>query len=336
MRLRSVFRTQLGLMPVASAVRNPLSIGVLLAVVFLPHSRSGKWSPPTDLRAGFVVSDTIAGTVWTREDWRIFEAKVRWGARQRLDTLPIGLAIARLAETFVGTQYTPATLEVPGPERLVVNLRELDCVTLVENVIALARFIRGDGTVALANPSRARERYESYLRRMRYRGGVIDGYPSRLHYFSEWLADNERHGAVLRLTKELGGIVEPASISFMSSHVKVYRQLGDSGALAAIKRVEAALNADPRRSYIPKARIASLTTGIRDGDIIAATSALPGLDVAHTGIALWQNGELHLLHAPLVGKSVEISQRPLAERILAIHNQDGIMVARVLDQPPPS
>src|SRR5262245_28987701 len=87
------------------------------------------------------IADSIPGTAWTRDDWRIFSEKVRWGTAARLDTLPIGSAIARMGETFVGATYRPATLEVPGPERVVVNLRELDCVTFVENMIALVRFI---------------------------------------------------------------------------------------------------------------------------------------------------------------------------------------------------
>ena len=71
-----------------------------------------------------------------------------------------------------------------------------------------------------------------------------------------------------------------------------------------------------------------MADSIHDGDLIAATSTVAGLDVAHTGFALWQGGRLHLLHAPLVGKSVEISELPLAERIQRIKTQDGIMVAR--------
>ena len=65
-----------------------------------------------------------------------------------------------------------------------------------------------------------------------------------------------------------------------------------------------------------------------DGDIIAATSTVPGLDIAHTGIALWRDGRLHLLHAPLAGGVVQISEVPLAERIQRIRGQDGVMVAR--------
>ena len=64
--------------------------------------------------------------------------------------------------------------------------------------------------------------------------------------------------------------------------------------------------------------------------MIAATSTLPGLDIAHTGFAIRIDGRLHLMHAPLVGSVVEISERPLADRILTIQAQDGIMVARPL------
>lgn len=266
---------------------------------------------------------------WTPADWRILQEKVRWGVARGLDTVPPGIAVARLGQTFVGTTYTPGTLEVPGPERVVVNLRELDCVTFVENVLALVRFIRQDGVALLADPPAARARYQRYIEDLRYRDGRLDGYASRLHYFSEWLADNERRGALRVITAELGGIEDPEPISFMSEHPGAYRQLADPGVLDAIRATERRLNAGPPRFYLPQDRIAGAAGRIQDGDIIAATSTVAGLDVAHTGIAVWRRGRLHLLHAPLVGKSVEISDRPLTERIQGIATQDGIMVARV-------
>jgi hypothetical protein len=91
--------------------------------------------------------------------------------------------------------------------------------------------------------------------------------------------------------------------------------------------VEGALNRSSR-PWIPEGRIPEAASGIRTGDVIAATSTVQGLDVAHTGIAIWVDGRLHLLHAPLVGSTVVLSERPLAERIMAIGSQDGIMVAR--------
>ena len=97
---------------------------------------------------------------------------------------------------------------------------------------------------------------------------------------------------------------------------------------ARIRAIEVGLAALPPRIYLPKERIAAVADSIHDGDLIAATSTVAGLDVAHTGFAIRQHGRLLLLHAPLVGKSVEISALPLAERIQAIKTQDGIMVAR--------
>src|SRR5689334_8029364 len=244
---------------------------------------------------------------WNDADWQVLDSKVRWAIARRLDTLPLGTAIARLGETFVGTTYTPGTLEAPGPEHVVIDLREFDCVTFIENMLALTRFIRQDGVKALATRPAAEARYASYLEELRYRGGRLAGYPSRLHYFSEWLSYNARRGKLELLTRELGGVPDSEPFSFMSTHATAYRQMAEPGVADEIRAMEQRLNAALPRWYIPEDRIAAIAARIHDGDVIAATSTLPGLDVAHTGIALWQNGELHLLHAPLVGKSVEIS-----------------------------
>ncbi len=280
------------------------------------------------LMAALPGPDVRQETPWPDADWRILEAKVRWAVAHRLDTLPLGRAIAALGETFVGARYTPRTLEVPGPERVVVNLQEFDCVTFVENLLAMTRFIRQEGVAGLADRRAAERRYAGYLQELRYRGGRLDGYPSRLHYFSEWLSDNAARGNLVLLTERLGGLTRPGALFFMSAHPRSYRQMADPAVREAIRAREASLNAGPARWYVPEDRIGAVERRIEDGDIIAATSTLPGLDVAHTGIALWKNGRLHLLHAPLVGTSVEISTLPLAERIRSIETQDGIMVGR--------
>src|ERR1043166_1625634 len=267
---------------------------------------------------------------WSDADWKVLDTKVRWAVAQRLDSVAIGTAIARLGETFVGTTYTPGTLEAPGPEHLVINLRELDCVTFIEKRLAVGGCVREDGVAALANRPAAESRYAGYLEELRYRGGHLAGYASRLHYFSEWLSDNAARGRLRLLTRELGGVPDSEPVSFMSAHPGSYRQMAEPGVAEAIRAMEGRLNAALPRWYTPEDRIAAVADRIHDGDVIAATSTLPGLDIAHTGIALWKNGELHLLHAPLVGKSVEISTLPLAQRIQEIKGQDGIMVARVV------
>jgi hypothetical protein len=248
-----------------------------------------------------------------------FEETIAWARANHVDTLAIGEAVIALGRTYVGTTYTPQTLELEGEERLIVNLRELDCVTFIENMLAIARIMRA-GT-----PD-----YDSFKRelvRIRYRDGVLSGYASRLHYFSEWIADNEEKGIVDDVTLVIGGVPDTGAITFMTRNVDAYRQLSDPAVVDEIRSIETTLSGRERH-FIPQEGIDAVARNIRNGDIIAATSTLEGLDIAHTGLAIWVDGRLHLMHAPLVGSVVEISELPLADRLKRINAQDGIMVAR--------
>ena len=264
----------------------------------------------------------------TAKDWETAREQVAWALAHRRDAEPgFGALIGALGARLVGTRYEPHTLEIPGPERLVINLEMLDCVTFVENVLVMARLAWTADAALIDDPQRFPDAYRRELTAIRYRGGVLDGYPSRLHYFSDWIGDNEAMGLVDGISRALGGVVDESPLDFMSTHPDAYRQLADAGVLAEIASTEARL-ASVARHYLPEDGIEDAASGIREGDIIAATSTVPGLDIAHTGIAVWRDGALRLLHAPLVGSHVQISDETLAERIRRIEGQDGIMVAR--------
>lgn len=281
-------------------------------------------------------AESLRPAAGTERDWEIAADHLRWAHQQRLDTLPrFGGVLAAIGERFVGAPYAPGTLERPGPEQLVVNLETLDCVTFVETVLALARLARiGDPALAADLP-RLRSAFAAELVRIRYRNGVLDGYASRLHYFSEWIADNDRRGVVRDLSRSLGGVADASPVNFMSTHPEAYAPLADPTVLSAVEAVEARISAGARHR-LPAERIAALASSIQDGDVVAATSTVDGLDVAHTGLALWRDGRLKLLHAPLVGSHVQITEGTLAERIERLGGQDGIMVARPVDPRPPA
>lgn len=265
----------------------------------------------------------------TEEDWALVREKARLAWQERWDTLPMGESMALLGLTFVGTPYVPHTLELPGRERVVVNLQELDCVTLVENVLALARLIRLADPAILHSGPELRSLYTGLLQEIRYRGGRVEGYASRLHYFSDWIYDNQARGLVREITSELGGVPDVAAIDYMTRHPEQYPQMAEPGVFEAILEREAFLSRIPR-SKIPLEDLEHRLAGIQNGDILAMTSTIEGLDVAHVGLALWQGGNLHLLHAPLVGDSVEVSRYPLVERLQRISGQDGVRVVRAL------
>ena len=304
------------------------AVALILTTLLLACGRAEQTSddaagPAAGSAAVAPLPDSLLGdTAAAAADRAIYRQTLEWARAQGIDSLPIGERVARIATRFVGDPYTPQTLEAPGPERLVINLREFDCVTLVESVLAMARVL-GSGDESF-------DAFRSNVARIRYRGGRLSGYPSRLHYFSEWISDNDAKGIVRNITREIGGVRDPEPISFMTAHQDAYRQFAEPGITDSIRALEARLSTADRY-YITEDSIAVVADQIRNGDVIAATSTLPGLDIAHTGIALWQNGRLHLLHAPLVGESVEISERPLADRIIGFDAQDGIMVARPLE-----
>ena len=80
--------------------------------------------------------------------------------------------------------------------------------------------------------------------------------------------------------------------------------------------------------YIPKDKVSAATGQIQPGDILLITTDKKGLDTAHVGIAIEQNGQIYLLHASLSAKKVVISEVPLPEYLQGIRSHSGIIIAR--------
>jgi len=238
--------------------------------------------------------------------------------RETTSTAALALAAGR---AWLGTPYAGGTLEVEGPERLTIELSRFDCFTLVESCLASAQAAKGDGDFAA---------FAAALRRLRYRDGRIDGYPSRLHYTVDWAHDNERKGLVRDLTAELGGEPLAKEIHFMTRHRDKYPKLKDQAFFEEMVEVERAIN-QRKRFFIPKARIPDIESRIHDGDILAMVAGIDGLDVVHVGFAIHQDDRLHLLHASSRSKRVEITPRPLADYMAGVKSQIGLMVFRPLN-----
>jgi hypothetical protein len=236
---------------------------------------------------------------------------------------PINEVVLAVGISFIGTDYATNTLDAPGKEELVIDLQALDCVTFYENSLALARCIKKNKMTF--------NDYKKELQWIRYRGGVIDGYASRLHYTSDYFFDNGKKSVLKNMTKELGGVPYKKNINFMTTHPGLYLQLKNSpDQVKEIRKIEDRINA--RTMYhIPKADVQKIASKIKDGDILGITSTIHGLDCNHTGIAVWKNGILHFLHAPITGSKVQITELPLWEYLARIKKDAGIMVARPVE-----
>ena len=267
----------------------------------------------------FLASNVFSQAIYTQADVEVCKSKFELAVEKNLSKLPINEVIIAIAKSFMGTDYAPNTLEKSDEENLVIHLTGLDCYTFLESSLVLARCIK-DGKTSFQD-------YENELTKIRYRNGKIDEYPSRLHYFSDWLYDMNKRGIGKDITKEIGGVPYKKKIDFMSTHVNSYRQLKDNPKFVdEIAAIEKQISSR-KNYYVPQEKIESVEKKIESGDIIGITTNVDGLDIAHTGIAIrMDDGRIHLLHAPNVGYKVQITEKPLADYIKGIKKQTGIMV----------
>ncbi len=250
----------------------------------------------------------------------LFQKFLRFAAKEKLEKKSAGERVAAVGRFFLETPYVAYTLEAPGPEALQVNLHGLDCTTLVENALALSRLLVSD--------KQDFDTYKALLISIRYRNGILDGYPSRLHYASDWLTNNVQKGFLQNVN--LGKDTLYPKVSFMSTHPAAYAALkADSTLIPVIAAQEAEIN---RLAfvYLPKNKVTQKAPCIQNGDIIAISTSFSELDFSHLGLAVRLKGKIYLLHASSTGKKVLISEKPLSVYLAGIKKHTGIVVVRPL------
>jgi len=266
----------------------------------------------------------FAQTSYTQKDVDVCKAKFNYAVSDSLFKLPINVVLIDIAKSFIGLDYESHTLDKTKKENLVVHLTGLDCYTFLETSLIFARLIKENKTNF--------NDFKKELENIRYRNGKLKDYSSRLHYFSDWIYDMNQRGVTKDITKEIGGIVYKNKVNFMSNHPDSYLQLkGDSVMINKIKKVENNIS-QRKYYYIPQNKIANVDSKLKSGDILGITTNIPGLDISHTGIAIRErDGRIHLLHAPNVGKKIQISKLSLADYIMKHKYQTGIIVSRPLE-----
>ena len=262
--------------------------------------------------------------VFSESDVEICNSKFQLAAGKNLAEKCIGDVIAEVGKSFIGTDYLSHGLEKDGEEQLVINLTGLDCTTFLENSLVLARCIKTGKT--------SFEDYLNDLQFIRYRNGVVDQYPSRLHYFSDWIYDNEKKRIVKDVTEAIGGKKIKFNLNFMSTHPDSYKHLKENpDFIPVIEKQEKEISC--REYYfIPKVELKSKEELIEHGDLIAITTTVEGLDIGHIGMAVkMDDGRIHLLHAPTENTKVQITEQPLSDYLMKYKRHSGVIVLRALE-----
>lgn len=235
--------------------------------------------------------------------------------------LRIGRAIEKM-----NIPYVAHTLEPNDQERLIINLRELDCTTFVESAMALTLCVRSGRTTF--------DDYCRILQKIRYWQGRAPQYIRRLHYFTSWIEDN----TTMDLVKELQTpnppftAVQTVQAHYMTQHVDKYRMLTvNPQDVPMIREMEKRIEGKKYR-YIPKQQLYNnqlLRKTIHDGDIIVIITNIKGLDTQHIGIAAWHADGLHLLNASSIHHRVIEEPMTLRQYLYKHPTMPGIRVVRI-------
>ena len=264
---------------------------------------------------------------YTKQDSIHVEKMLKDGAKQAKGTT----LMLYYANQLKGIPYVAATLEVNPTEQLAVNLTQMDCLTLIENCLAL--------TLTTQHGSTSFKDFCTWLERIRYRNGKLDGYASRNHYFTQWCQSNAKQGFVREIQGEATKNYSPFTatkkieLHYMTMHPGSYPMLKkDKSQQALITQYEKEASGQTVR-YIPRSMLnkgKDVLGTIHDGDILAIVTKKDGLDVSHLGLAVWgKDGKLHLLNASSIHHKVVLEPMTLFEYMGHHPSQMGVRVVRV-------
>lgn len=194
--------------------------------------------------------------------------------------------------TAVGAVYSPDPLgEGPAAEPdsdPLCNFAHIDCVTYLEQVVALAN--SNDNT-----------QFMTKLQAIRYRESQI-AYRWRNHYFvSDWLPNN---GWLLQDISESVGGDKCQTMTKTISRATFFAEKG-------LPDCQDIADETHTTSYIPRDKITQIIPKLRTGDVVIMVINKPGIIAGHVGLIRNTAPEMSLQHASSLGKKVLM--QPLLE-----------------------
>lgn len=183
-----------------------------------------------------------------------------------------GSKIDLLSGQFIGTPYQESTL-VGGenvPEKAVINLEAVDCLTFIEYIEAL-------------RTSSSFEEFGETIIKVRYRAGTV-AYTMRNHFFSDWIENSSDR--VEDVTAEVGSARAVTAMKMLNMKENETYLL--AGVAARKKSV----------TYIPSDALSEgIVAKLKTGDYVGIFSPRQELDVSHVGIIIRKNDRVDFRHA---------------------------------------
>jgi len=231
-------------------------------------------------------------------------------ARALIQGLTVNAAIARLAESFLGSPYLAGSLDGAGPEQLRLDLTRFDCMLFIEQLLALSL-------------SDSFDQFVEHTRDLRYRDGRVS-YCTRQHYFHDWVRSAQSQNLLETTSGWPGEITRSLPLNFMSEQRQLYRPMQSEELFDCIRRREESRQVV--QHYVPLHAIESVLPRIQSGDLFAIATRIEGLDVSHTGVLVREGSSVDAIHAA-PGRGV-MRSRSFGRYLRSIPDAIGAVIVR--------
>ncbi len=204
---------------------------------------------------------------------------------------------------FEGVRYG-AGANGCSADQLLINTTSFDCVTFIETFLAMAFTTYDLRKNPFALEDEIFQLFSKYLMLIRYyENKPTDSWDNRINYYTEQLFKLADLGLLVPVTENAKRYDK--KINYISSHKYKFRGIKN---WQRIRQTERFLTKRPKYYYPLKDIEKCYLPVAREGDIVALTTTVEGLEVSHTGIITLKNGRLYFSHASQKHKKLKMEE----------------------------
>jgi hypothetical protein len=213
-----------------------------------------------------------------------------------------------IGQYFIGAPYSANRLSKSNPEKVYFSFVDFDCVTYVENVLALY------------NSNGNHNHFSENLIKIRYNDSI--SYENRNHYLISGLEKLVKLKILTPINNAFNSKSVLKNIDYLSKHVN--SKYIDRSKLII---TEKSISSRPIY-YFDSVNDSSTNDLIQNGDVIAFVSLRNDLDFKHVGFVCIKNNIKYILHASQEKKVICISDVTIDQYLLKNKKIKGFQIYR--------
>ena len=213
-----------------------------------------------------------------------------------------------IGQYFKGVPYLSNRLSKSNPEKMYYSFSDFDCVTYVENVLALY-YSEGANAKFIEN-----------LIEIRYNDTV--SYENRNHYLTKGLQKMVALNILYPINNQFNSKSIQKNVNYLSKHV-----ISNHINMATIINIEKSIS-QKNMYYFDSTKDLEIYDLIKNGDVIAFVSSRNDLDFQHIGFVYIKNNKKYILHASQEKKIVCISELTIDQYLLKNQKIKGFQIYR--------